>query len=116
MMTNTQIANTILAQLGGRRFTVMTGAKNFIAIDNGLRFKLGKNASKANMVEIKLNGLDLYDMRFYRYTPAKLVVNHNKGTADWHDEKIADVKTYNDIYCDQLQELFTETTGLYTHF
>jgi len=30
---STEIAKTILEQLGGRKFTVMTGAKNFIAWD-----------------------------------------------------------------------------------
>ncbi len=114
-MTN-QIAATILNQLGGNRFIAMTGAKNFLATGDGLRFSIGRNASKANRVEIKLNGLDLYDIEFVKYTPSKLKVNHKAGTAEWVDEKRVTVKTYEDIYCDQLQELFTETTGLYTHF
>lgn len=37
MTYDNQIATTILQQLGGKRFVVMTGAKDFIAIDNGLR-------------------------------------------------------------------------------
>ena len=68
-MANTAVANTIYQQLGGGRFAAMTGAKNFLAIDNGLRFRIGRNASKANMVEIKLNGLDLYDIKFIKHTP-----------------------------------------------
>ncbi|MGI9949502.1 hypothetical protein [Vibrio hyugaensis] len=35
-----RIANTILAQLGGNRFIVMTGAKQFVAIEQGLMFTL----------------------------------------------------------------------------
>ena len=110
------IANEIYRQLGGDRFTVMTGAKEFVAMENGLRFKIGRNASKANRVEITLNALDTYDVRFIKYSPAKLVIR--KGTADWREEKTEMVKEFTDwegIYCDMLQEVFTMVTGLYTH-
>ena len=30
--------------------------------------------------------------------------------------EVVEVRKFADIFCDQLQELFTETTGLYTHF
>lgn len=116
MNRNHEIATTILQQLGGKRFIVMTGAKDFTTIDNGLRFKIGRNGSKANMVEIKLNGLDLYDMEFVKYSPAHLSINHKKGTADWKEEVRKTVREFHDIFFDQMQELFTETTGLYTHF
>lgn len=116
MTYDKQIATTILNQLGGKRFVVMTGAKDFIAIDNGLRFKVGRNASKANRVEIKLNGLDLYDMTFIKYRPFSVKIDHKKGEVKTIEEKAETVREYNDIYFDQLQELFTETTGLYTHF
>ena len=115
-MTNKEIATTILRQLGGHRFIAMTGAKDFLAIDNGLMFKVGRNASKANRVEITLNGLDLYDIRFFRLTGGNFKVNHNKKTCEWVPVKETEVKQYNDMYCDQLQEIFTEVTGLYTHF
>ena len=115
-MNNMQIAETILQQLGGRRFIAFTGAKNFTTIENGLRFTIGRNASKANRVEIKLNGADLYDYEFIKYSPAHLKVDHRKGTAEWVDSKSASVRKYNDVFFDQLQELFTETTDLYTHF
>ena len=111
-MKNMEIANTIMQQLGGRRFVLFTGAKNMLAIDNGLRFTIGKNISKANRVEITLNGLDMYDMRFYKYSPAHMKVNHKAMTAEWVDEKVVEVRKFADIFCDQLQELFTETTGL----
>ena len=116
MTRNEAIAKTIYNQIGGRRFTVMTGAKDFITIDNGLRFKIGRNGSKANMVEIKLNGSDLYDMEFIKFSPVHLSINHRKGTADWKDEVRQTIRKFDDIYFDQLQELFTEATGLYTHF
>ena len=115
-MTNNDIAVTILQQLGGRRFVMFTGAKDFTTIDNGLRFKIGRNASKANRVEITLNGADLYDMTFIKYRPFSVKVDHRKGEVKTIEEKSETVKVWNDIYFDQLEELFTETTGLYTHF
>ena len=115
-MTNKEIATTILQQLGGNRFVVFTGAKDFIAIDNGLRFKIGRNASKTNRIEITLNGADLYDMRFIKYRPFSVKVDHKKGEVKTIEEKIETIREYNDVYFDQLQELFTGVTGLYTHF
>ena len=64
MTENQQIASIILQQLGGRRFVAMTGAKCLVAIDNGLRFRIGRNGSKANMVNIVLRGDDTYTMTF----------------------------------------------------
>ena len=111
---NNYIAETILQQLGGHRFIVMTGAKNFIALQNGLRFTIGRNASKANRVEITLNGLDLYDIKFIKHTPYSMRIDHKRMTVTETQEKTVVVREFNDIFFDQLQELFTETTGLYT--
>ena len=115
-MTNKEIATTILQQLGGKRFIVFTGAKDFLAIDNGLRFKIGRNTSKTNRIEITLNGADLYDMRFIKYRPFSIKVDHKKGEVKTIEEKIETIKEFNDVYFDQLQELFTDVTGLITHF
>ena len=112
MTRNAEIANTIYQQLGGGRFVVMTGTKDMIAIENGLRMSLARNASKANRLEITLTGMDTYSMKFYRFTPWRFSTRGGKFTE--YPEKITTVKEYNGIYCDQLQELFTETTGLYT--
>ena len=40
MSTDMRVAETILSQLGGNRFRVMTGAKNFAATDNSLRMRI----------------------------------------------------------------------------
>ena len=111
------VADTILAQLGGQKFIVMTGAKNFVWDNENqtLRMTLPKNGSKANRLYITLRWDDTYNMRFFRYTPSKLRINNKKGTADFVAEKIEEVKTYEMVYCDQLQELFTEVTKMYTH-
>ena len=40
---STTIATTILQQLGGSRFIAMTGAKNLVAEENALIFRLPEN-------------------------------------------------------------------------
>ena len=87
-------ASELLKQLGGNKFIMMTGAKNFTFGSNGLAFKIGRNAKAVNYVVIQLNGKDLYDMKF------------QKGTRV--------LKTANDVYADQLQKMFTKYTGMYT--
>ena len=109
------VAQTILEQLGGNKFVVMTGAKNFVADGNTLRMTLPKNMSKANRLYITLDADDTYTMRFFKFTPSKLKVDHKKGIAEFTEEKTKEVKTYKGVYFDMLQELFTEVTGMYTH-
>lgn len=127
------IATTILQQLGGNHFIVMTGAKNFIAIKDGIRFTIGRNGSKANMVQIILKWDDTYTMQFWRkgsvINPYTILMKQaGKGLErDAFNEAVKKatekakknaepklLKEYDGIYCDQLQELFTEYTGLYT--
>ena len=109
-------ANIIYEQLGGGHFAAMTGTKNFVSDGDTLRMTLTRNKSKANRLYITLDPDDTYTMRFFRYTAPRLRIDHKKGIAEMTKEKVTEIKTYKMIYCDQLQELFTETTGLYTHF
>ena len=104
------IAQTILSQLGGNKFVAMTGAKNFFTNGNDLCFTIGKNMSKTNRVQITLNGDDTYTMTFKKFTPERM-----KKDFTFTEAKVEVVKEYEHIYCDQLQELFTEVTGMYTH-
>ena len=62
------VANEIYRQLGGNKFAVMTGAKNFIDLENGIRMKIGRNKTNHNWMEITLNSLDLYDVAFAKLT------------------------------------------------
>lgn len=133
MTRNQEIAQTILTQLGGHKFAVMTGAKNFVAIDNGIRFNIGKNGSRANLVKVVLDWDDTYTMSFIRqgkmaneYTI--LIKYANKGlSAEEYNEQVkkaierakknAEPKTlqeYSGLYFDQLQEFFTQYTKMYT--
>ena len=95
------IAKEILSQLGGNRFIAMTGAKNCSDIGNGLAFQLPASLTKSriNAVKIILDPSDTYTVSFMRFT------NTNIKTISQHQ----------DIYCDQLVELFEQQTGLYTH-
>jgi hypothetical protein len=91
-----EIAKTILQQLGGQgRLVVMTGAYNFVALRNGVAFKL--KSRKANYVKITLNGKDLYDVEFQKIfgTKSKIVAEHN------------------DVYFDQLIPIVEKETEMY---
>lgn len=94
------VAQTILQQLGGRRFQMMTGAKNFLNLKNGLSFRIPATMTKQkiNYVKIELNGLDLYDLEFGRIWK----LDYKK------------IKTLENIGAEQLQQVFTQVTGLDT--
>jgi hypothetical protein len=93
------IANIIYNQLGANRFAMMTGAKNFVAGDNFLMFSIGKNQSVYNKVRITLTPDDLYDLEFFKM--------NRLGD-------ISKTQKFEGVYAEQLQDLFTQVTGLYT--
>lgn len=62
----TTTASIILQQLGDHRFRAMTGAKDLLALEDGLQFKVGANAQKVTAVRITLDATDLYMVQFYR--------------------------------------------------
>jgi hypothetical protein len=97
-MTNQQIANEILKQLGGNKFVVMTGAKQLGFGKGSLSFKIGRNSSKANMVYIKLEDNDTYTVTFSKFRKMELT----------------ELKKYEGVHCDQLESLFQEFTGMAT--
>ena len=96
-MTDT-IAGTIMEQLGGRRFYHMTGCKDIVATENGVQFGFPKANQGINKVVITLNGMDTYDLKFWRI-----------------GKTIKEVVGVGDIYNDQLAAIFTAITGLDTH-
>ena len=96
--TNLQVANTILQQLGGRRFLAMTGAHNLVATNDSLSMKLRRNKSKANYLKIELDVTDTYTMKFIQFRAGKTTV----------------LKEHDGVYFDMLQGLFTDFTGMYT--
>jgi hypothetical protein len=94
-------AEEVLRQLGGRRFIAMTGANSFVKDKEkrSIVFKIPKGGNGINYVKITLNGSDTYDIEFIKMRSGNMTI----------------VNTANDIYAEQLQEVFTENTGLYTH-
>jgi len=95
------IPETILSQLGGKRFQVMTGARNFMADgERKLIFSIPRGSAKNNIVRvtIELDWMDLYTMKFYKFRNLTPEV----------------VAEYDGVYFDQLQDIFTSETGLYT--
>jgi hypothetical protein len=108
----------ILQQIGGNKFLVMTGSKiKHYGYDNNgyvyLMFQLSRNKSKAQFLKIQLNGKDLYNMEFTRIKKT-LNKEYSALGIKIYDEEIENIKTITDLYCDQLQEIFTEVTGMYT--
>jgi hypothetical protein len=100
-MSDLTIAKTILSQLGGNRFIAMTGAKSFVGSDNSLTFRIGRNKTRCNYVQVIYNyGEDLYELRFG-------YVSIKKG--------LEEMKRIDGVYAEDLQRLFTDFTGLYTH-
>jgi len=90
-------AGEMLKQLGGNKFIAMTGAKNFAVGPKGASFKIGRNSKNVNYVRIDLKN-DLYDMEFIQMRAGKLKVKSK----------------VKQIYADQLQQMFTKHTGMYT--
>ena len=101
-MTNT-VATTILQQLGGGRFTVITGARNFLGHADGLQFDLPNHFAKdgINRVLVKLNDADLYDLTFYKIAKGGM--------------SVVTIATESMVYADNLRRVFTAATGLDTN-
>lgn len=96
------VAKIILEQLGGRRFTVMTGAKHFVGSDTALSFTLpgggGFCKDGINSVRINLDPSDTYTVSFYRVRKGIPVL----------------ISSASDVYCDVLRDVFESATGLRT--
>lgn len=95
------VAQTILQQLGGRRFIAMTGSKNMTAHKDGLSFRLPSNFARGgiNYVKITLTPADLYHLEFCKVRKLEYRV----------------IETEDGVYAEDLQRMFTHATGLDTH-
>ena len=104
-------AEIILGQLGGNRFVAMTGAKEFVYDRTSLRFKLPRNGSKATHCKITLTPADYYRMEFIKHTSSR----YYSKTGKYIEPKWEILKIYDRIGAEQLQDVFTKFTGLYTY-
>lgn len=92
-----QIAQTIASQIGNRAFQ-MIGAKNLIAHEDGLSFRIGRNSKSVNYVKVTLTPEDLYDIEYGRIHGLKYTVKASE----------------QGVYCDMLHDSIERNTGLYT--
>lgn len=98
--TSTNVAATILNQLGGNKFKAMTGSFDIFSDESALVMKLRKNKSKAKYLRIELNMNDTYTMIFrteHKPTYSFPVIEKIEG-----------------VYADMLRTIFTKVTGLET--
>jgi hypothetical protein len=97
-----QNAEVIKQQLGGSRFALMTGAKDFMFDSKGsyLSFKIGSGAKDGiNYIKVIYDkGGDDYTMEFCTFRGLKVTVKHR----------------VEGVYADQLQDMFEKYTGFYT--
>jgi hypothetical protein len=91
-----QIATTIAAQIGNRAFAMM-GAKNLLASERALQFKIGRNAKGVTHVTVTLDPTDTYTVKFDRV---------RKYVA----KPVAEVEG---VYVDSLRSVIESNTGLY---
>ena len=105
-MNDKQIAITILSQIGNGALYLIGAKKPTMAIiDNGVSFKIGKNSKGVNQINIKLNSLDTYDIKYlwtwFNHSDLELkskIVSEDKG-----------------VYSDKLRQSIEKNTGLYTN-
>ena len=98
---NTQQANILMKQLGGRRFEMMMGVKSKAIGKDGLILHIGKNPKGVSHIIIDYDrGSDLYNIRF-----GKIRMN-----------RYNDIKKLKGIAVDQLDNAIEKNTGLYTRF
>lgn len=108
------VAETIYQQLGGGRFKFMTGASKLSFGDDSagnpyLQFNLPSssfNVDKISMVQIILDPSDTYTIKFFK-----------KKKDPTSGVMILDCfKSVNDVYCDNLQDVFEIETNLVISF
>jgi hypothetical protein len=97
-MSNGQIAQAILEQLGGGQFVLMTGAKHLTAIESGLMFSLPARFARdgINKIRVTLDPSDTYTLEAFRMRG----IDYTR------------VHTIHDLYAEDLRRTFTKITGL----
>lgn len=94
------VARTILEQLGGNKFIVMTGAKSFVQGERELQMHIPMGPGRGRRVfRVELADNDTYRVRFYRL---------RRGL------EVETIAAQDDVYCDMLAAVFERMTGLRT--
>ena len=97
-MANLQVANTILAQLGGAgRLGAMVGAHSFVGDERSLTFRIKARAKGGiKAIKVTLDPSDTYSVRFVAI----------RGT------KVRAVAELDDVHAENLRECIEHETGL----
>lgn len=90
------IGQTIAQQLGNQAFAMM-GAKNLVALEDGLQFRIGSNAKRVTNIVIKLAADDTYTVEFWNI----------RGTS------MRKLSEDVGVYVDALHTVIETATGLY---
>jgi len=100
MKTDMTVSREILAQLGGGRFTAMTGARQFVGDDTSLTFRLPPTMTRgrASGMRITLAADDTYTLETFKIVRFEMRI----------------IETCRGIYEDVLRRTFTQMTGLDT--
>ena len=105
---NQEIAGTIRSQLGGGTL-MMINAKNLVAVEKGLSFKVSCRGTKANYITITLDeGTDTYNFLAQKITGGRW----NSKKMERSPIKKKTIKEAEGVYVDMLHELLAEATGL----
>jgi hypothetical protein len=107
----------ILEQLGGRRFLAMTGSHSLVGHEGSneypeptLQMIIGTHEAGWHKLRITLQSNDLYKVEFWKKTGLEMLLAQEANTLDPND-----TREFTDVYFDQLQEIFTKVTGMYTY-
>lgn len=96
MSTNIEIAETIRQQLGSEALMMM-GAKNLVAREDGLQFRIGTNAKRVTNIVIVLAADDTYTVEFWNIRGVNM-------------RKLSESTM---VYVDSLRATIEAETGLY---
>jgi hypothetical protein len=108
---NIEIANTILAQLGGRRAVAMLGATrpgDLAAAERELVLRF-RGSRKANILKIRLDADDTYTLRLVKYTNGRW--SDKRGEFTPTREKL--VFEASGLYVENLRPVIETETGLF---
>lgn len=97
MASLSMVQKSILQQIGGAgRVAAMTGCQFIIDGENKIMLH-GLKRAKKNHIEITLNSMDLYTVRFVKIRAGEIKAD----------------QTIDNVYCEDLKSLIEQETGLY---
>jgi hypothetical protein len=90
--------NKELAQQLGHRTLAMLGVKQLVSTPRGLTMKIGRNSKNINTINIELNVMDTYEIKFMRVSVRGVNL----------------VSEFSDVHAEQMLEIIESETGLAT--